>query len=317
MRANQWLQCVVAAVVVTGCGGALESPETLAQAEAALATTNGTNLNGTNLNGRNLNGDPLGRMLAWVDFAGARPAGGAETGSDTFKSVWLQGSVFFGKWSGQTLWGTDFIGARFTGRLDDGSPLTLRVDSAQQGQGADQDVWTYRVSYRSPTNGQWYPICQDAAGQPVDAIPLAGRWDYRQGVPGVGGTKYDDASTFTFACKGAALAKCVGYGYKPWASVNGVSLAAHHQACTRLIRADYCGDGASHTVDGQWVNLYDALGVQVDTAPWSLEARWDTEGARCLTSSNRSSTPVTCGGTVLPTCAGGASSSVLLHSEVP
>jgi hypothetical protein len=310
---------VVVVAAVTGCDVALESPEAVAQAEAAVVSANGTNLNGTNLNGRNLNGDPLRRMLGSVDFAGARLASTSGASGEAAKSVWLQGTVFYAQAGGQTFSGVDFTSARFTGRLDDGSAVSLRVESVHPGQGTDADVWTYRVAYESPTDGQWRPICEDAAGQPVDAIPLMGRWDYRQGLPGVGGAKYDDASSFTFACKGAALAKCVGYGYKPWASVNGVSLAAHHQACTRLIRADYCGDGASHTVDGQWVNLYDALGVQRDTAQWALEARWDTEGARCLTSSNRSQTPVTCGGTALPSCttSGGSSPSVLLHSEVP
>ncbi len=307
------------AVVLTGCGEALERPEAVAQSEAAVLSPNGTNLNGTNLNGSSLNGDPLHRMLVSVELSGVHLPGVSELTGLVLKAVWLQGTVFHGQVGGQAVSGLDFTSARFTGRLDDGSTVSLRVESVHPGQGVDQDVWTYRVSYRTPEQGQWLPLCVDAAGQPVDAIPLLGRWDYRQGLPGVGGVKYDDASAFTFACKGAALAKCVGFGYKPWVSVNGVSLAAYHQACTRLIRADYCGDGTSHTVDGQWVNLYDTLGVQLDTAQWALEARWDSEGARCLTSSNRSQARVTCGGTPLPDCTSseGTSASVLLHSEVP
>ena len=29
----------------------------------------------------------------------------------------------------------------------------------------------------------------------------------------------------------------------------------HHQACVRMVRADYCGDGRSWTVNGRRVNL--------------------------------------------------------------
>src|SRR5207302_1954997 len=50
----------------------------------------------------------------------------------------------------------------------------------------------------------------------------------------------------------------------------------------RMIRADYCGDGTSWTVNGRRINVYDGLGVQTDTASWSFEAEWDAHGARCL-----------------------------------
>ena len=113
-------------------------------------------------------------------------------------------------------------------------------------------------------------------------------------MPG-GGSRLEDPRAFSFACEGSAITKCHRVGSKPWeATVEGVSLAAHHQACTRLVRADFCGDGTSHTVDGQWVNLFDAAGVQVDTEAWSLEAEWDEDGARCFSSWNRADGNVTC-----------------------
>ncbi len=277
------------------------------------ANLNGANLNGANLNGANLNGRSLNQPLVSVDYAGAWRSG-------AFDAVWLEGSVFHGWWSGRHLSGKDFMHARFTGNLGDGGRVELRVEAVTPGRGEHRDVWTYRVSYREPADGRWYPICQDRNGRPVEAIAVAGRWDYRQGVPGLGGAKYSDPSTFTFACEGAAIAKCIRFGYAPWASRDGVSLEAHHQACTRLVRADYCGDGRSHTVDGQWVNLYDALGVQRDTEDWELEAEWDTEGARCLTARNRSVAPVSCPGASMKTQCGTAeafSAGTLLQSETP
>jgi hypothetical protein len=60
------------------------------------------------------------------------------------------------------------------------------------------------------------------------------------------------------------------------------SLAPYHQACTRLLRADYCGNGTSYTVDGTLLNLYDGVGIQADTERWNLEAEWTEGGARCM-----------------------------------
>jgi hypothetical protein len=59
-------------------------------------------------------------------------------------------------------------------------------------------------------------------------------------------------------------------------------LGLYHQACTRLIRADYCGDGTPWTVNGRRINVYDHLGIQYDSEKWIFEAEWDVNGARCL-----------------------------------
>jgi hypothetical protein len=335
---------------MVACGGevSVAPEEQLGEQEAPLAVSNGTNLNGTNLNGTNLNGTnlngtnlngtnlngpSLSGMLVSVDYAGAgsdKVSGGAKDAwwpggwgtwrQGTFDAVWLEGSVFHGRFRGQYLSGLDFQHTRFTGNLGNGQQVELRVEAITPGSAANPDVWTYRVAYRAPRDGRWYPLCQDVSGQPAEAIAVAGRWDYRQGLPGVGGAKYDDPRTFTFACEGAAIAKCIRFGYKPWASVDGVSLAAHHQACTRLIRADYCGDGTSHTVNGQWVNIIDALGVQRDSESWALEAEWDTEGARCFTDHNRAHAPVSCPDIRMKTRCGtpeAFSTGALLRSETP
>jgi hypothetical protein len=347
---------VVAAVGVVACGGeAPVRPEPhLGQGESSLSATNGSNLNGSNLNGSNLNGSnlngsnlngsnlngsnlngsnlngsDLAGMLVSVDFAGAWLGGQVQTTwlgqqavaqQPALEGVWLEGSTFHGWYDGQPISGQDFVQAHFLGNLGDGSQVELRVEGMTQGVGANADVWTYQVSYFAPADGQWHPICRNASGQPAAAIAVQGSWDYRQGLPGVGGRKYEDPSVFTFACEGAAIAKCIHFGYKPWASVGGVSLAEHHQACTRLIRADYCGDGTSHTVNGQWVNLYDAVGVQQDTETWGTEAEWSAEGAVCFTNHNRSQVPVSCPNTPAQAQCGTAealSTGTLLRSETP
>ncbi|MBZ4395549.1 ADYC domain-containing protein [Myxococcus sp. MISCRS1] len=321
MVARRMVGAMVIACGLWGCGSAVEVEEsrTLGTQVAGLSSPNGRNLNGRNLNGRNLNSTELGQMLVSVRFAGAERA---DAGAPALSDTWLDGSVLHGATSQGVVSGMDFLGARFVGELGSGDTVPLRIDDIQPATGASADVWVYRVSYYAADEGAWKPACQAADGSALGAIALTGRWDYRQGVAG-GGAKIEDAQAFTFACEGAALAKCVRFGYRPWAgSVNGQSLGELHQACTRMVRADFCGDGTSYTTDGNWVNLYDAAGVQQDTESWSLEAEWDAAGARCRSQTTRAGTQaVACAsGTVVPTC--GPSSSfetggTLLMSEVP
>ncbi|MEL6188382.1 MAG: ADYC domain-containing protein, partial [Myxococcota bacterium] len=62
------------------------------------------------------------------------------------------------------------------------------------------------------------------------------------------------------------------------------------QACVRMIRADYCGNGESHTVDGRIVDFWDNLGVHEQThKEWTAEAIWGPEGASCFFSPRVSS----------------------------
>ena len=52
-----------------------------------------------------------------------------------------------------------------------------------------------------------------------------------------------------------------------------------------MARADYCGDGASHTLDGTWIDIYDGLGIQkktLDDDGMMFEASWSVNGATCV-----------------------------------
>ena len=180
-------------------------------------------------------------------------------------------------------------GALLTATLDNGETLPVRIDSVEpKEERADPDVIHYYASYEAEEG--WQPLCGvDEAGEPIGAIPLLGRWDYTQGTE-TGGSKIDDDSSFTFACDGYALHKCVDAGYKPWLDVvvcqapnacETVSLASYHQACTRMLRADFCGDGTSYTNDGVLVSMYDGLGIRYDSETWDIEAEWDEDGAVC------------------------------------
>lgn len=322
------VQCLLLSMVC-GCAGNIEPPATADHPELPLqaatssaaaplrtengSNLNGSNLNGSNLNGSNLNGDDPASVLASVSLAGVR------VGHLTLHQVTLNGTIFTGSIGAVTWHGTEFEGAELTGLSGDGTPVTLRIQQVLPGSAKTADLWTYRVEHRDAA-GAWWPLCRDPKG-PGTAVPLMGRWDLRSGVPG-GGDKIADPGAFTFACmETSAIAKCVSAGYKPWASAGGVSLDATHQACVRLLRADFCGDGRSHTKNGRRVNLYDAHGIQSDTEAWAIEAEWDQNGARCYSLLNRSSSllPV-CGGIQVSLSCGERShfkTGTLLINEVP
>ena len=155
-----------------------------------------------------------------------------------------------------------------------GNRLRLKISQvALDPAEPEQDLYLYTVLYQSPADWQWRPLCQpDAEGQ-TTAVSLAGRWDP------TGARVSDDG--ITFACTNGALGKCVRWGYKPWKTEQGVSLAPFHQACTRMVRADYCGKGIGHTQNGTPIDVYDRLAIQRRTqnSGMGFEAAWGPEGA--------------------------------------
>jgi hypothetical protein len=105
-----------------------------------------------------------------------------------------------------------------------------------------------------------------------DGMFVAGSWDET-------GAFRAERDRFTYACMDGVIAKCVDWGYAPWSV--GSEL---HATCTRLARADYCGDGRSWTLDGTSIDVYDALGVQspVHDPDFDFEAAWGAGGAVCV-----------------------------------
>jgi hypothetical protein len=310
MGARGFMGVVVAGWVVVGCGVAESDMTQAPSLETAVQAT--VISNGREQNGPALNGSYQGRTIVSVRYAGARREGM----STALDEVWLEGSALHGLMGGDELSAPDFQNVRFTGVLDNGNPVTLRVEGITQGSGADQDLWSYQVTYQEPMTGQWYPVCPGTDGTPQGAIAMENKWNYQQGVTG-GGSKLYDASSFTFACEGGALGKCARYGFAPWRTVNGVSLEEHHQACTRMVRADFCGDGTSYTVNGNLINLYDSLSIQQDTELWVAEAEWTSEGASCFSAHTRATTAIQCGERLVSSCGASFAPKTLLISETP
>jgi hypothetical protein len=255
-------------LALPGCSlGDLEE-EDLGQQQSAVIGLNGMSLNGMSINGMSLNGMSINGMSL----------NGMSLNGMSLNGMSLDGSQISGLTGELPVSGAGLVGSTMNAQLSNGEALPIRIDSAETLEGPNADVWAYGLSYLA--DGTWSPLCGTQAGAPVLAVALAGTWNNGSGVTG-GGAWTASSSSFTFGCRGTALAKCVEFGYKPWSTVGGTLLRDHHQACTRMLRADYCGDGTSWTADGTLINVYDDLDIQSDDASWLIDAEWTATGAVC------------------------------------
>ncbi len=168
-------------------------------------------------------------------------------------------------------------GSKIMGFDAQGHRLKFQIRSAEvDQQDPQQETYLYTVFYQTK-NQTWQNYCRATNHFAAKAIALPGTWD-RQG------TYQGNEDQLTFSCLSGALAKCVRLGYKPWQTINGRSLQDYHQACVRMIRADYCGDGTAHTRDGTQINIYDRLGIQKRyvVSGMSFEAAWGIDGAQSI-----------------------------------
>jgi hypothetical protein len=88
---------------------------------------------------------------------------------------------------------------------------------------------------------------------------------------------------FTIACTSGAVGKCILSGYSPWADAVSRPQALH-SACVRAARADYGGDGTSHTRDGTVIFMCDRFGKKPCDRfrRHAFEAAWSADGAVCV-----------------------------------
>jgi len=271
----------VAALCASYCASDVDDTSTTEQT--------GSNLQGSNLQGTSL----LGSTLQGMSLQGFQGSG-ATLGGRALVSVRVQQGEVVAEQNQVTLHGASLIGAHVFAQAQDLSaspPVTALVEYRIT------DVMPEDVSYDPTHTGStflytleqwvadsssWQPACPaDFEGRRV-AIPLAATWNAH-------GDRIESSDLFTFGCTTGVIAKCYRWGYRPWITGYG-DLATIHWTCTRLARADYCGNGVSHTRDGTWVNVWDNLPapgpIQThgDITPpgMEFEAGWSTTGAVCL-----------------------------------
>jgi len=251
--------------------------------EQAYTQQQGMQLQGTLIQGARLQG----MTMQGFQFAGATLNGGA------LANVHVQQGELVADQNQVTLHGASLIDAHLYAQMRNlaaNSPASAvaeyRITNVIQDDAANDPTHTgstflYTLEQNVDNTGNWQPACPiDADGRRV-AIPLAATWDER-------GARIESSSLFTFGCTTGVIAKCYRWGYRPWVTGYG-DLAAMHWACTRLARADYCGNGKPHTQDGTSINIWDELPapgpIQLragNNLGMKFEGGWNTAGAACL-----------------------------------
>ena len=195
-----------------------------------------------------------------------------------FETVSAHGTSFEAMTSdGRTLRSPDLVGAVVG--FGQGASLTrVRIDAVWRDSASDGAVLLHAFSVQR-SDGSWVTLCDTAPDGSRAGFPLAGRWsaDGRL-IPAPDGM-------LEIVCTSGAQGKCVRLGYRPWKRLpDGSSMLPVFNACVRMMRADYSGNGVPTTRDGTMIAISDRFGV--NSSPFShgfdFEAGWDERGAVCV-----------------------------------
>jgi hypothetical protein len=173
--------------------------------------------------------------------------------------------------------GTDLAGAVLVFSVN-GRPLSVRVAAIipdPNDRTSSVLLHDFRVA------GTNIPLCEPDPDGKRMGFPLAGRTN------GSGRFEASDPGVFELICTSGAQGKCVRFGYHPWEFTrDGRSLRDFYDACVRMVRADYCGDGHAWTRPGTLIDVGDDLAIQKsDTGSdptFAFEAGWAPDGAVCV-----------------------------------
>jgi hypothetical protein len=279
----------IAWIAAWGVSACTSDVVTMSSSEQASTQVAPLEQQGMSLQGMSLQGMSLQSMaMRGFQFAGATLGGGP------LRNLRVEDGELVAEQDQVALRGAALVGAHLYAQVGDPEadpPVTMLVeyriaDIVEEDPKYDPtytgSTFLYTLEQSVDRAGSWQPACgADLDGRGV-AIPLAATWNTH-------GERVELSSLFTFGCTTGVIAKCYRWGYRPWVTGYG-DLAAMHWACTRLARADYCGDGVSHTQDGTWINLWDNLpapgpiqqhGARTPDG-MHFEAGWNTDGAVCL-----------------------------------
>ncbi|WP_426756982.1 ADYC domain-containing protein [Myxococcus sp. Y35] len=188
--------------------------------------------------------------------------------------------------------GQALIGARFRQQTSTAAGPWLEVTDvinanalpSTEGSGmwdASGGTFLYQVRYTPSASTSPTDLCATGVNW---AVPVKGLFDGQ-------GNRHESTTAFTLGCDSGVIAKCYRWGYRPWLDgAHAGDVTEAHWACTRMARADYCGQGTSFTQDGTRIRPWDALAPEIISPPepgsgpdgLSFEAGWNTQGPACL-----------------------------------
>ncbi len=290
----------VSAALLAACGSEALPEECVDEIRAAsfrLSHDNSAQMNGLMMNGLFLNGVAVnGLMMNGLMMNGALLEGGVVNGvglvsaqnqaGEVIESFSIQGEDRALRYvvGGEERGGPEAFPVVLTYENDQGQRSRLWIERAiNLGQSAYLGGMLdhYELAYEVEQDGAWSEkhtdVCVNGAGESVPVLLVNGEWDYETGA-----WISEDPETITMACREAAIAKCIEWSYREQYGERGWS----HQACTRMVRADYAGDGTPHTLNGTRIYVGDPFGYndhQHSHPGWLVkEAEWTPDGASCI-----------------------------------
>ena len=184
---------------------------------------------------------------------------------------------------GRTLTSNQLVGATLTLGVA-GRTARVRIDAIERdpddktGAREADFVWLHTFSVQQ-ADGSWTSLCKPGPDGRQQGFPVSGAMmpDGRMAAAA--------PDRFEITCTSGAQGKCIRFGYKPWQTTSdGKPMLDVYNACMRMVRGDYGGDGKAFTLDGQRIDIYDFIGVQQpDMDPdQDFEAGWTADGAVCV-----------------------------------
>ena len=269
--------CGSAFALLSGCGAPeVTTPELVVPADPAVAALTESCATGNSLHPqyRAKNG-PLLEGMSGTSFT----VQSARKDCSRVDGLALDKSTITGSVDGISVSGKALAGAVLTVADSQGTTALVavtNVDVEVDAQDPKIETSLYTLVTLDASKNAVKNVClPDADGRSV-AIALSGRWDET-------GAHIADGS-ISFHCTSGAIAKCVRLGYRPWLSYKDKSLADYHQACTRMVRGDYCGTGTAQTKEGTEIDFYDNMSLRVlePSLLLTYEASWSKQGAYCI-----------------------------------
>ena len=205
-------------------------------------------------------------------------------------SVYVSSGEIRGKrgWTHYT--GADLLGSRWLLTPVGGAPVEMWISGYVPGSGSDA-----RYTFKTLGGG----------GASIHVCDPDGQGDYSAlalkdiTVNGATGAIAPRPKTLYLACVSGAVGKARTWGYSP-------NWLAKFEGGVRMVRADYCFDGASWTMNGTGVQVRDPWDInEFLHSNYATEAVWTAAGLACLSQPRRteySAAQVICGGAAVPTC---------------
>src|SRR4051812_47487486 len=137
---------------------------------------------------------------------------------------------------GRVLRSPELAGTELTIATDAGT-TTIRIEAVERDSGANAEgVWLHTMLLVRP-DGSTQNLCDAGPDGRRQGFPLASR------LAPDGHIIFTQPEQFELVCTAGARGKCVRFGYRPWKSAE----QALYEACTRMVRADYCGNAVATT----------------------------------------------------------------------